>query len=166
CGNIGKDLVRLLEPFECKIIVYDIQEYTEFYKKYNIITMNLEELIRESDIVTLHVPLNDTTRNILDRERLALMKKGSFLINTARGGLIDEDALKEMLKNGHLSGAALDVLSIEPPEDMELLNLPNVIVTPHIGGSTEEAILAMGRAAIRGLDCAKRVREVVPFYLR
>jgi D-3-phosphoglycerate dehydrogenase len=80
------------------------------------------------------------------------MKKGSFLINAARGGLVDEAALKEMLTGGHLAGAAFDVFVDEPPQDRELLDLPNFIVTPHIGGSTEEAVLNMGRAAINGLD--------------
>ena len=80
------------------------------------------------------------------------MKPHAILINVARGGLIDEDALKKMLIGGKLGGAALDVFSIEPPEDKELLELPNFIVTPHIGGSANEAIMAMGRAAIVGLD--------------
>ena len=83
---------------------------------------------------------------------LSLMKPDAILINAARGGLLDEDALKQMLMSGKLSGAALDVFSIEPPEDKELLDLPNFIVTPHIGGSAHEAILKMGLAAIDGLD--------------
>ena len=80
------------------------------------------------------------------------MKQTAILINTARGGLVDEAAVKEALKNHRLAGAAFDVFSSEPPQDKELLALPNFLVTPHIGGSTEEATLAMGRAAIRGLD--------------
>jgi D-3-phosphoglycerate dehydrogenase len=88
---------------------------------------------------------------MLTRERLSLMKSDAILINAARGGLLDEGALKYMLMNDKLGGAALDVFAIEPPNDKELINLPNFIVTPHIGGSAEEAILAMGRAAIDGL---------------
>ena len=80
------------------------------------------------------------------------MKPESILINTARGGLVDESALKKMLKDGRLAAAAFDVFATEPPEDQGLLELPNFLVTPHIGGSTEEAIIAMGRAAIKGLD--------------
>ena len=108
--------------------------------------------MKESDIVSLHLPLDETTRNILSAERLALMKPDGILINTARGGLVDEGALKAALKEGRLGAAALDVFAAEPPDDRELLELPNVIVTPHLGGSAEEAILAMGRAAIDGLD--------------
>jgi D-3-phosphoglycerate dehydrogenase len=105
-------------------------------------------------VVTLHLPLDDSTRNILDAARLGMMRPGAILINTARGGLVDEAALKQALLDGRLAGAALDVFASEPPQDRELLMLPNVLVTPHIGGSAEEAILAMGRAAIAGLEGA------------
>ena len=114
--------------------------------------MGLEELLRGSDIVTLHVPLDDSTRNMLNASRLAMMKPGALLINTARGGLVDEEALKRMLMDGRIAGAGFDVFATEPPQDLELLGLPNFLSTPHIGGSSEEAILAMGRAAIEGLE--------------
>jgi D-3-phosphoglycerate dehydrogenase len=107
--------------------------------------------------VTLHVPLNERTRNILDADRLALMRRDAILVNTARGELVEEQALKRALVEGRLAGAALDVFANEPPGDFELLRLPNFLSTPHIGGSSEEAILAMGRAAIEGLD-----RNAVP----
>jgi len=152
CGFIGKDLVRLLQPFGCKILVNDIKNFPEFYAKYNVKSVELEGLLTNSDVITLHVPLDKSTLNMLDAEKLALLKPTSILINLARGGLVDEDYLKYMLMNNKLSAAALDVFSSEPPEDMELLSLPNFIVTPHIGGSAKEAILAMGRAAIEGLD--------------
>jgi len=159
CGYVGKDLVKLLQPFECPILVNDIQNYDEFYKQYNIKEVEKEELLAKSDIVSLHTPLDDSTRNLLTAERLALMKSDAILINTARGGLLDEIALKEMLMNGKLGGAALDVFAIEPPEDKELLELPNFIVTPHIGGSSHEAIMAMGRAAIDGLEDNESVKS-------
>ncbi len=157
CGYIGKDLVKMLQPFDCPILVNDIQMYDDFYKQYNIKVVEKEELLTNSDIVTLHVPLDDSTRNILSAEHLSLMKPDAILINIARGGLLDEDALKQMLMNGKLGGAALDVFAIEPPTDQELLELPNFLVTPHIGGSAYEAILAMGIAAIDGLDNNKIV---------
>jgi len=166
CGNIGKDLVVLLQNFECRILSNDILDFPEFYKRYKVVPLSLEDLLRRADIVTLHIPLDESTRNIIDARRLGLMKNGAYLINMARGGLVDEAKLKEMLKEGRLSGAALDVFSNEPPDDMELLQLPNIIVTPHIGASTDEAILAMGRAAINGLDNALEVSKVCPDYLR
>jgi len=152
CGFIGKDLVKLLRPFGCKILVNDIKSFPEFYAQYNVESVSLDVLLSSSDIITLHVPLDESTLNILDADKLALLKPTSILINAARGGLIDENYLKYMLINNKLAAAALDVFSSEPPEDMELLSLPNFIVTPHIGGSAKEAILAMGRAAIEGLD--------------
>ena len=142
----------LLQAFGCSVLVNDIQDYSDFYKKYNIEAVNLEELLSRSDIVTLHVPLDDSTRGMLNEQRLALVKPTAILINAARGGLIDEVSLKKMLKENRIAAAALDVFTEEPPQDRELLELPNFLVTPHIGGSAEEAILAMGRAAIDGLD--------------
>lgn len=155
CGHIGKDLIKLLQPFNCSILVNDIKKYKDFYTKFNIEDVEIEELLRRSDIVTLHVPLDNSTKNILSIRRLALMKKNAILINLARGGLVDEIELKNMLVNKRIAGAAFDVFLEEPPQDKELLNLANFVVTPHIGGSSEEAILAMGRAAIQGLDVFK-----------
>lgn len=152
CGNIGKDLVRLLQPFGCPILVNDIRFYAGFYAEYGIEAVTLENLLARVDLVTLHVPLDDSTQGMLTAERLALMKPHAILINVARGGLVDEAALKAALIEKRLAAAAFDVFADEPPQDKELLGLPNFLATPHIGGSAEEAILAMGRAAIRGLD--------------
>lgn len=152
CGHIGKDLTRLLRAFGSTVLAHDIRDYSDFYREYDVEAVDLETLLQRADVVTLHVPLDHSTRNILNAERLAMMKPGAVLINTARGGLVDEGALKQLLKDGHLAGAAFDVFATEPPEDLELLQLPNFLATPHIGGSSEEAVLAMGRAAIRGLD--------------
>jgi D-3-phosphoglycerate dehydrogenase len=156
CGHIGRDLITLLKPFGCNILCYDVEAFPDFYAEYNVRPVGLEDLLREADVVTLHVPLNESTQNLLNAERLALMKPSAILINTARGHLVDEQALKEMLKSNSLAGAAFDVFAEEPHMDTELLNLPNFLATPHIGGSTEEAILAMGRAAIAGLDAARQ----------
>jgi phosphoglycerate dehydrogenase-like enzyme len=152
CGHVGKDLVQMLKPFGCPVLVYDIRDYPDFYKMHNIKTVSLDELLRQSDVVTLHVPLDESTRGMLSEQRLALMKPSAVLLNAARGGLVDEVALKRMLQDKKLLAAAFDVFAVEPPVDSELLTLPNFLVTPHIGGSAEEAILAMGRSAIDGLD--------------
>ena len=155
CGHIGKDLVRLLEPFQCKIFANDVIDFTEFYEENNVIPLGLEGLLSESDIITLHLPFNDSTFRIINEERLNLIRKGSIIINFARGGLIDENALKDKLNNGDIGGAALDVFECEPPSENSLINMKNVFVTPHIGGSTNEAIEAMGISAIEGLDSAE-----------
>jgi phosphoglycerate dehydrogenase-like enzyme len=152
CGFIGKDLVELLQPWGCTLLAHDILDFPDFYRQFNVEPVALDEILRRSDVVTIHVPLDDSTRNILDAQRLGLMKSSAILINAARGGLVDEATLKSMLIEKRLAAAAFDVFAVEPPQDAELVNLPNFLVTPHIGGSAAEAILAMGRAAIDGLD--------------
>ena len=155
CGHIGKDLVKLLKPFNCKILVYDILNYEEFYKQNSVIPVELDELLLVSDVVSLHLPKDRSTHNILDKKRLKLLKNDAILINLARGGLIDENALKVLILENKIAGVALDVFEIEPPNSTDFALMDNVIVTPHIGGSTEEAVLAMGLAAIKGLENAK-----------
>jgi D-3-phosphoglycerate dehydrogenase len=152
CGHIGKDLVGLLKAFGCSILANDILAFTDFYAAHGVEAVGLETLLRRSDVVTLHLPLNDSTRGLLDAGRLAMLKPTAVLINTARGGLVDESALKQMLRERRLAAAAFDVFASEPPTDQELLALPNFLATPHIGGSAHEAMIAMGRAAIEGLD--------------
>lgn len=152
CGHVGKDLVPLLRAFGCPILVHDILDSPDFYAAHGVRAVDLETLLAQSDIVTLHVPLDASTRGMLDADRLATMKSTAVLINVARGGLVDELALKSMLKDGRLAAAAFDVFAVEPPQDSELLALTNFLATPHIGGSAQEAILAMGRSAIDGLD--------------
>ena len=104
------------------------------------------------DVKTLKATFDETTKNMLSREKLTLMKPTAILINAARGGLVDESALKKMLIEKQLAAAAFDVFINEPPSDFELLNLPNFFATPHLGGSAYEAIIAMGKSAIDGLD--------------
>jgi len=155
CGYVGKDLVELLKPFNCEILAHDILEFKDFYEKHGVSAVGLDDLIERSDVVTLHLPLDNSTKNIINRDRLNLLKKDAILINLARGGLIDEGNLKKILQEKRIAGAALDVFEVEPPIDSSFAELENVLITPHIGGSTEEAILAMGMAAIEGLDNAK-----------
>jgi len=159
CGNVGKDLVKLLKPFNCKVLSHDILNFKKFYQENNVYPVSLEELLKESDVVTLHLPLDASTKNIINKDKLKMMKRKAILINLARGGLVDEVALKKILLEKKIAGAAMDVFEIEPPVDNEFALIDNVLITPHIGGSTEEAILAMGLAAIDGLKNAKDPSE-------
>jgi phosphoglycerate dehydrogenase-like enzyme len=152
CGHVGKEVVRLLKPFECKILAHDKVDYADFYREWDVQPTGLDTLLAQSDVVTLHLPLDASTRDILSSERLHAMRPGSVLINCARGGIVDEAALKQVLIDGPLSAAAFDVFAKEPPADRELLELPNFLATPHIGGSAAEAIFLMGMSAIDGLD--------------
>ena len=152
CGHTGKALVKLLSAFGCRIMAYDIEDYSEFYYEYRVEAVSLNELLETSDVISLHVPKNQTTEHMIDHEKISLIKNGAYFINTARGGLVDESALICALDRGQLTGAAFDVLEEEPPVDLSLIEHPKVYVTPHIAGSSEEAILAMGQAAIKGLS--------------
>lgn len=155
CGFVGKDLVSLLAPFGCRVLAHDLRDYPEFYAAHGVEAVSLDRLLAEADIVSLHVPLDDLTRNMIGAPQLARMQKGACLINAARGGLVDETALVHALSSGHLRGAACDVFQLEPDANPELLALPTFLGTPHIGGSTAEAQLAMGRTAITGLEHAQ-----------
>jgi D-3-phosphoglycerate dehydrogenase len=134
------------------VIAHDLRAYDDFYREAGVSPVTLDALLVDSDIVTLHLPLDASTRGLIDERALALMKPDAFLVNTARGGIVDEDALKQALVDQRLGGAAFDVFAIEPPLDLELLRLPNFVGTPHIGGGTREAVLAMGWAAMEGLE--------------
>jgi phosphoglycerate dehydrogenase-like enzyme len=152
CGFVGQDLVSLLKPFGCRVLAHDIRDYPAFYRDHAVTPVSLATLLEDSEIVTLHVPLDASTKGMIGAAELAQMRQGAFIINAARGGLIDEDALADALERGHLGGAACDVYAIEPDAHPRLLGLPTFLGTPHIGGSTQEAQLAMGRAAIEGLE--------------
>ena len=147
-GYIGKELIKLLKPFGCKILVNDIVNQDTFYKNNNLFEVSKDEIFKKSDIVTFHTPLDSTTKHIVNLKNLMLMKKNAFVINTARGDLVNLQDLKYALKNNIISGGAIDVYDQEPPVDKELLATENLICTPHIGGNSDEAVLAMGRSAI------------------
>ena len=155
CGFVGQDLVRLLAPFGCRVLANDIRDYPEFYAAHGVTPVALAELLETSDVVTLHVPLDATTRGLIGAAELARMRPGTFVINAARGGVVDETALADALERGHLSGAACDAFQMEPDANPRLVALPTFLGTPHIGGSSQEAQLAMGRAAIAGLETAR-----------
>jgi phosphoglycerate dehydrogenase-like enzyme len=151
CGNIGSDVIQLLSPFNNSILINDITDKTKFFKNKNIKQVSLDSLIVRSDIISLHVPLTDLTTNMVNKNFLRKMKPSAFLINTSRGNIVNQTALYSALKKSTIAGAALDVFSEEPPTDENFLSLPNLMVTPHIGGNAQEAVEAMGRSAIKHL---------------
>lgn len=150
-GYIGKELIRLLKPFNCEILVNDIINQEQYYKENNLQEVSKEEIFKTCDIVTIHTPFDSTTDNLINKKVFETMKNGSFIINSARGGIINEDDLKYALLNNLIAGAAVDAYVEEPPSDKELLSLPNLICTPHIGGNSREAVEAMGLSAINHL---------------
>jgi D-3-phosphoglycerate dehydrogenase len=139
-GNIGKKLGRLAKALNMNIIGYDVIPIDEeFSKEVGLMKSDLDTLLQSSDYVSMHVPLLDSTYHLIDSQKLSTMKKTAKIINTSRGGVIDEDALYEAIKSGNLGGAALDVFENEPATDNKLAELDNVILTPHIGAQTKEA---------------------------
>ena len=141
-GNIGKRLGRLARALNMNIIGYDVTEIDdEFAKEVGLMKADLDTLLSSADYVSFHVPLLDSTRHMINAEKLKLMKKTARIINTARGGVIDENALYESLNDGNLAGAALDVFEGEPAPGNKLITLPNFVSTPHMGAQTKEAQL-------------------------
>ena len=139
-GNIGKRLGRLARALNMNIIGYDVMPIDEeFAKEVGLMKADLNTLLQSSDYVSIHVPLLDSTYHLLNADKMSTMKKTAKIINTSRGGVVDEDALYDALKNGTLGGAALDVFEKEPAIGTKLAELDNVILTPHIGAQTKEA---------------------------
>ena len=139
-GNIGKRLGRLARALNMNIIGYDVVPIDEeFSKEVGLMKADLGTLLASSDYVSLHVPLLDSTKHLINAEKMTTMKNTSRIINTSRGGVIDEEALYEFLKDGKLGGAALDVFEVEPATSNNLATLPNFISTPHMGAQTKEA---------------------------
>jgi D-3-phosphoglycerate dehydrogenase len=141
-GRIGREVAKRAKAFNMHVIAYDVTDIRNIASKLDVeVAPNLQYLLRHSDIVSIHVPLTSETYHLIGKEEISLMKDGAYLINTARGAIIDGKALLEALKAGKLAGAALDVYEVEPPKDWELdlAKLSNVIATPHIGASTKEA---------------------------
>jgi D-3-phosphoglycerate dehydrogenase len=138
-GRIASEVARRARALEMHILAYDPFISQERAHQLGVQAVTLDTLLRDSDIVSVHTPLIDSTRNLLNTERLNQMKRGAYLVNCARGGIIDEPALYAALESGQIGGAALDVWSKEPPTDNPLINHPRVIALPHLGASTEEA---------------------------
>ena len=138
-GNIGGIVCDRARALKMKVMAYDPYLGEEKAEKMGVKKVELEELFANADFITLHVPYTEQTANILSAENIAKLKKGVRIINCARGGLVDEQALADALKSGHVAGAAFDVFAVEPATDSPLFNLPNVVVTPHLGAATTEA---------------------------
>ena len=150
-GNIGQDLIKLLSVFDCEILANDISENSSLSKKLNFKYVTKEFLYRNSDIVTLHVPLTSSTKKMINTKVFNKMKNSSILINTSRGGVVCEKDLIDALKNKKIHSAALDVFQYEPLKNKELVGLSNIICTPHIAGNSKEAVIEMGNSAISHL---------------
>lgn len=153
-GRIGRGVAKRAGGFSMQILAADPFVDPETVTRYGAILVSREEVLRKSDFITLHVPFSKENRNLIGPGELALMKPTALLINTARGGLVDEAALAEALRSGRLAGAALDVLEFEPPRSRELLEMENALVTPHIGGFTGEATAAMSLLAAQNVVAA------------
>jgi phosphoglycerate dehydrogenase-like enzyme len=147
-GHIGKDLIKLLKPFNCNILVNDIIDLTDFADANGLTVVSKEQIYRQCDVITIHTPQTESTANLLNRNTFAQMKSNAIIINTARGGIVNLEDLKQALISHQIGGAALDVYDTEPPTDTALLNIPNLMNTPHIGGNAREAVESMGQAAI------------------
>lgn len=154
-GFIGIELVELLKPFNVAIMANDLHDKSEFAQENNIRLCTKEDIFKEADVITLHIPLTSQTRNIINLESMKKMKPTAVVINTARGGLVNEADLLIALNENIIAGAALDVFAEEPSINAELLHHSHFFATPHIGGSSKEAVFLMGMAAIEGLKTGK-----------
>ncbi|MBI2099889.1 MAG: D-glycerate dehydrogenase [Candidatus Vogelbacteria bacterium] len=152
-GRIGSEVAaRAAHGFKMKVLYYDVARNENFEKESGAtFSVNVDDVLRQADFISIHVPLLPTTKHLINKERLALMKKSAILVNTSRGPVVDEAALVEALKNGVIRGAGLDVFENEPKLAPGLADLPNVVLTPHIASATEEARSAMSRLAAENI---------------
>ncbi len=147
-GRIGKEVAIRARAFGMRIMAYDPNITKEDAREFNAEQVELNTLLKNSDIITIHVPLTEETRGLINEGRLKLMKKSAIIVNAARGGVVDEKALYSALKERGIGGAALDVFENEPPVGSPLLTLDNVVLTPHLGASTEEAQINSGTIVV------------------
>ena len=150
-GSIGKVVARCAKGFGMAICAYDPYIDPVYCKEHQIEPVSLEAGLKRADIVSLHLPLTDSTRHMIDQKAIANMKDGVVVINTSRGGIIDEEAAYEALKNGKLGGLGLDAFEMEPPKDSKLFEFDNVVATPHTGAHTAEATCNMANCAVKNL---------------
>jgi D-3-phosphoglycerate dehydrogenase len=158
-GQIGKRVAKRALGFDMRILAYDVFKDEAFARKGGITYVSLNEVLAESDFLSIHVPINPSTRGLIGERELNLIKKEAFLVNISRGDIIDEEALCRFLKEGRIRGAALDVFTQEPPTGSPLLALDNVILTPHMGAYTFEALRETGMVCVRGIVDVLEGRE-------
>jgi len=148
-GNIGRKLAQLLKGFDCRIVAYDPYPNEEIMKELGVEKVSLEELFKISDAISIHVPYSQATHNMVNESLLSLMKPTAVIVNTARGNIIDENALYKVLLEKKIAGAGLDVFAVEPlPLDSPLLKLDNIILTPHVSSQTVESLWNIYKMAI------------------
>lgn len=146
-GAIGREVAKIMgDGFKMRVLAYDPYVPDEVFRQAGTVRVSLDELLRESDVITIHVPLTDETRGLINAERLTVVKTGAILVNTSRGAVVDERALHKALKEGRILYAGLDVFEREPPEGSSLLELQNTILTPHVAAFTKEALYRMDMA--------------------
>jgi D-3-phosphoglycerate dehydrogenase len=151
-GRIGSAVARRLRPFGVKMVYYDLQDRRDIEHELGLKRVSLEELLQQSDIISIHLPLTPETRGLISRREFEMMKDGVYIINTARGGIIVQEDLIEALSSGKVSGAALDVFEREPLEvESPLIKMDNVILTPHLGASSAEAMRRMAVEVAEGI---------------
>ena len=150
-GHVGQQVVEMLQPFGCKILANDIENRAEFARRWDVLLASKEQIFQDCDLISLHVPLTPLTAGMIDLNFLKAARKSCFLINTSRGGVINESDLFIALSENLISGAYSDVFEVEPCLDSPLLKVDTFFATPHIGGNSKEAVLAMGRSAIEHL---------------
>ncbi len=150
-GKIGSRVAKIAQALGMKVITFDPFITQEAAEAMNVKKVELDELLAASDVITIHAPLTKDTKHMLNKETFARMKKGVYLVNAGRGGIIDEDALYDALKSGHIGGFAADVLTVEPPGIHKIFEFPNVVVTPHIGGTTYEAQGRIGKKLVEDI---------------
>jgi D-3-phosphoglycerate dehydrogenase len=148
CGYVGKEFLRISSFFGTKLMSFDLEPDLKFYESLGIQDASIELIFSSCDIISVHLPLTQNTNGLINAKLFKLMKPNGILINYSRGGVVNENDLYDFLAANKFAGAAMDVFEHEPPQSSKLVNLANVIATPHIGGSTEESIIAMGQAAI------------------
>jgi D-3-phosphoglycerate dehydrogenase len=162
-GKIGKETAKRVLGFDTKVIAYDPFPDNDFAQKYNIDFVEINELLKQSDFISLHLPLMKSTKNLINKDNLKYVKPTAFIVNTSRGGIINENDLYEFLKCNKIAGAAIDAFQNEPPAGNPLLDLENVIATPHLGAYTHDAVNNMSVMSAQAI--ADFIKGKEPYYL-